>query len=85
LDAAWKVWQVRQALGKIHPDEREVLELAYYGGMTQAEIAASLGIAIGTVKSRTSRAQKRLAMLLHHVRDATGTRSTVASLPNQAD
>jgi RNA polymerase sigma-70 factor, ECF subfamily len=69
LDSAWQVWQVRQALEQLHADERRVLELAYYQGLTQSEIAEALGIAIGTVKSRTSRAQRRLAQLLEHLRD----------------
>jgi RNA polymerase sigma-70 factor (ECF subfamily) len=70
LDSAWQVWQVRQALDRLHSDERRVLQLAYYEGLTQSEIAESLGIAIGTVKSRTARAQRRLAQLLEHLRDA---------------
>ena len=69
LDSAWQVWQVRQALDRLHRDERRVLELAYYEGQTQSEIAETLGIAIGTVKSRTARAQRRLADLLGHLRD----------------
>ncbi len=69
LDATWTVWQVRRALGQLHPDERRVLQLAYYAGLTQREVAAALGIAVGTVKSRTARAQRRLAELLGHVRD----------------
>ena len=69
LDAAWQVWQVRRALDRLHPDERRVLQLAYYEGLTQSEIAQVLGIALGTVKSRTSRAQRRIAELLGHLRD----------------
>jgi RNA polymerase sigma-70 factor (ECF subfamily) len=84
LDTAWKVWQVRQALDQIHPDEREVLELAYYGGLTQTEIAARLAIAVGTVKSRTSRAQKRLAALLTHLRDDTEAHAEASELRRHA-
>ena len=68
LDSTWQVWQVRQALDRLHPDERQVLRLAYHEGLTQSEIAEVLGVAIGTVKSRTARAQRRLAALLGHLR-----------------
>jgi RNA polymerase sigma-70 factor (ECF subfamily) len=69
MDSAWQAWQVRRALDRLHSDERRVLRLAYYEGLTQSEIAAVLGIAIGTVKSRTARAQRRLGELLAHLRD----------------
>ncbi|MFJ7305881.1 RNA polymerase sigma factor [Streptomyces sp. NPDC099088] len=69
MEETWRVWQVRAALEQLPPDEREVLRLAYFEGYTQSEIAKTLGIALGTVKSRTSRAQKRLAQLLAHLRD----------------
>jgi RNA polymerase sigma factor (sigma-70 family) len=44
---------VRDALGRIAPLQREVIELAYFGGLTQQEIAARTGTPLGTVKSRT--------------------------------
>lgn len=69
MEETWRAWQVRRALDQLPPDEREVLWLAYHGSHTQSEIAAHLGIALGTVKSRTSRAQRRLAGLLAHLRD----------------
>jgi RNA polymerase sigma-70 factor (ECF subfamily) len=69
MDETWRAWQVRRALDQLHPDEREVLQLAYHCEYTQSEIAQQLGIALGTVKSRTARAQRRLAELLHHMRD----------------
>jgi RNA polymerase sigma-70 factor (ECF subfamily) len=43
---------VQAALGKLTPLEREALELAYYGGLSQSEIAEKLGVPLGTVKSR---------------------------------
>jgi RNA polymerase sigma factor (sigma-70 family) len=58
---------VRGALGELPPAQRETLALAYYGGYTQAEVAAILGIPLGTVKSRTFTAmallRERLAPL----------------------
>ncbi|MFI7072569.1 sigma-70 family RNA polymerase sigma factor [Micromonospora aurantiaca] len=69
LDATWRVWQVRDALERLPADERQMLQLAYFQGMTQSEISAALGIALGTVKSRTFRAQRHLAKMLEHLRD----------------
>ena len=54
---------VRAALATLSQAEREVLDLAYWGGLTQSEIAARLGIPTGTVKSRTFHA-------LAHLREA---------------
>ena len=53
---------VHDAVASLSPWERSVIELAYAGGLTQAEIATRLGWPIGTVKTRTRRA-------LHHLRD----------------
>jgi RNA polymerase sigma-70 factor (ECF subfamily) len=44
--------RVQAALAVLTPAEREALELAYYGGLTQSEIAEKLGLPLGTVKSR---------------------------------
>jgi RNA polymerase sigma-70 factor (ECF subfamily) len=65
----WQAWQVREALEQLRPRERQVLRLAYYDGLTQTEIAERLGVPLGTVKSRTARAQRRLAILLAHLRE----------------
>ncbi|GAB3933999.1 sigma-70 family RNA polymerase sigma factor [Kribbella albertanoniae] len=70
LEDAWQAWQVREALEKLHPDERRVLQLAYFDGYSQSEIAKVLDVALGTVKSRTARAQRRLKELLDHLRDS---------------
>ena len=45
--------------------EREVLELAYWRGLSQSEVAESLGIPIGTVKTRTLAAMRKLRRELY--------------------
>ena len=62
------VWadEVRTALNQLPELQREVLEYAYFQGFTQTEIASTLGIPLGTVKTRTSRGLQRMAGLLEH-------------------
>ena len=56
--------RVQSALAKLPPDQREALELAYYGGLTQSELAERLGVPLGTVKSRMFSALTKLRDLL---------------------
>ncbi|MEK7829648.1 MAG: sigma-70 family RNA polymerase sigma factor [Acidobacteriota bacterium] len=44
---------VRTALSALSPEQREVIELAYYGGLSHSEIATKLNQPLGTVKTRT--------------------------------
>jgi RNA polymerase sigma-70 factor (ECF subfamily) len=56
--------RVRQGLQRLPPDQRRVLELAYFGGLTHREIAAKLDEPLGTVKSRLALALRRLSRAL---------------------
>ena len=55
---------VRRALVQLSPAQRQVLEFAYFGGLTQSKLAEQLGEPIGTIKSRTHAALGRLRELL---------------------
>lgn len=56
--------RVRAALQELTPPQREVVELAYFRGMTQSQMAAHLGIPLGTIKTRVRTALRRLADIL---------------------
>lgn len=55
----------QRAFDQLSPEHREVLILVGASGFSCEEAASMMGVAIGTVKSRASRARKRLAELLH--------------------
>jgi RNA polymerase sigma-70 factor (ECF subfamily) len=56
--------EVRAALLDLPPEQRQVLEMAYFGGKTQVQIAEELQIPLGTVKTRTFAALKKLRAAL---------------------
>jgi RNA polymerase sigma-70 factor (ECF subfamily) len=60
IDRFW----LEAALERLPHHERAVIELAYFADRTQVQIAASLGVPLGTVKSWTRRGLNRLATLL---------------------
>lgn len=63
-DVAVRRIEVRTALETLSPDQRQVLEMAYFGGRTQVQIAEELGIPLGTVKTRTFAAMRKLRTVL---------------------
>ncbi|HET8607418.1 MAG TPA: sigma-70 family RNA polymerase sigma factor [Gaiellaceae bacterium] len=56
--------RVRSALIELSPAHRQVVELAFYGGLTHSELARRLCVPLGTVKSRMTAALGRLAVVL---------------------
>jgi RNA polymerase sigma-70 factor, ECF subfamily len=58
---------VRAALKQLSPEDRQLLETAYYGGLSQSEIAQRDGLPLGTVKSRARQALKKLRTALNHL------------------
>jgi RNA polymerase sigma-70 factor, ECF subfamily len=60
-DSLGSVELVRQAIGRLPVAQRRAVELAYYEGFTQREVAGVLGIPEGTAKSRLRLAQAKLA------------------------
>ncbi|MBC7678966.1 MAG: sigma-70 family RNA polymerase sigma factor [Pseudorhodobacter sp.] len=67
LDRALEAWQMSEALGRLTPDHRAVLQEVYYRGRSTAQAAETLGVPVGTVKSRTHHALARLRAVLEEM------------------
>ncbi len=63
--AEMEAFEVHAAVDSLPERERDVIELAYYSGLSQSEISQRLGLPLGTVKTRTRTALARLAGVLH--------------------
>ncbi|MGI9023518.1 MAG: RNA polymerase sigma factor [Acidimicrobiales bacterium] len=71
-DRVFEVWAVRSAIDSLPREESEVVRLQHLDGFTHSQIAENLGIPLGTVKSRSSRAHRRLAAGLGYLREVAG-------------
>jgi RNA polymerase sigma factor (sigma-70 family) len=58
------VWKVREALEALAPEDRLLIKMQHFEGAAHADIAARLGIPLGTVKSRAFRIHRELARTL---------------------
>lgn len=81
LDDAQQLMAVRHALGRLRRAELEVFALCVWAGMDYATTAEVLGIPIGTVRSRLSRARKKLS---DAIRDLLPAKPEPADLSGQA-
>jgi RNA polymerase sigma-70 factor (ECF subfamily) len=66
-ESGWVAWRVHRAIAELPENERIVIELAYWGGRSQSEIADLLNVPLGTVKTRTRTGLARLADMLEDV------------------
>jgi RNA polymerase sigma-70 factor, ECF subfamily len=60
VDESWLSWRVSRALEVLDGPHKEVINLAYFEGLSQREISQRTGVPLGTVKTRTASAMKRL-------------------------
>lgn len=67
FEQTWIRFEVRRAIDTLPADEREVVRRAHLLGETHTQIADVLGVPVGTVKSRSGRAYRRLARALAHL------------------
>lgn len=68
VEQIYDVWEVRRALTELSSQDRELIRLQHFGELTHSEISDKLSIPLGTVKSRSFRAHRRLAEQLGHLR-----------------
>jgi RNA polymerase sigma-70 factor, ECF subfamily len=68
-EQAWEAHEVRAAVDALRPEERDIIRLAYFDGLSLPEVAERLDLPLGTVKSRSFRAYRRLADQLGHLRE----------------
>ena len=71
FERLWETWEIRVAIGELSVDDQFALEAAHYRSLTAQEAADEIGVPVGTMKSRLSRAHQKLAGRLGHLDEAT--------------
>jgi RNA polymerase sigma factor (sigma-70 family) len=64
VEASERRAEVRAALGELPAAQREAVALAYFGGYTQREVAALVGVPLGTVKTRMAAGMRKMKQAL---------------------
>lgn len=67
FERTWIQFEVRQAIDALPEGEREVIRRSHLLGESHSQIAEAMEVPLGTVKSRSGRAHKRLALALAHL------------------
>jgi RNA polymerase sigma-70 factor (ECF subfamily) len=65
--------RLRGAMAALPVEQRTVLDLAYFGGLSQSEISKRLSVPLGTIKSRASIALRKLSLAMHHPENEVST------------
>jgi len=73
MEEAWTAFEIRRAIDELPPDTRDIVRLIHLDGWTVQQTAELLALPLGTVKSRSFRAHRRLGMTLAHLRPAGGS------------
>jgi len=68
VERDWQAHEVRAAVDGLRADERDIIRLAYFEGLSLPEVAERLDLPVGTVKSRSFRVHRRLAQQHGHLR-----------------
>lgn len=74
FERTWEILEVRKAIDELPESEREVVRMSHLLGLTHPQIAVKLGVPVGTVKSRSGRANKRLYAALKHLQSPANQR-----------
>ena len=85
VEDLYDVWEVRRAVSELPNEEREIVRLQHFEGLTHAQVAARLGVPVGTIKSRSYRAHQRLAAQLGHLRNENQTTDRRRNQLHEAD